>query len=142
MDSVLDPIFAKIVEFITALFSGIISFIFYNGVTTAIFGLLFFNGLGFYLMKLDKKIAQNNGKIKDENPNLEEKELKKLLRKRISENSLLLTALVGGSLGVLGGMYAFRHKTQKPKFRVGVPIIIGFQVVLIIYSLIQHIIGK
>ena len=73
---------------------------------------------------------------------MDEKELKKLLRKRISENSLLLTAFIGGSLGVLGGMYLFHHKTQKPKFRVGVPIIIGFQVILIIYSLIQHIIGK
>ena len=92
MDSVLDPIFAKIVEFLTDLFGGIIAVIFYNGVTTVIFGLLFFNALGFYLMKLDKKIAQYNGKIKEENPDKDEKELKKLLRTRISETSLLLTA--------------------------------------------------
>ena len=142
MDSVLDPIFAKIVEFLTDLFGGIIAVIFYNGVTTVIFGLLFFNALGFYLMKLDKKIAQYNGKIKEENPDKDEKELKKLLRTRISETSLLLTAWVGGSLGVLGGMYVFRHKTQKPKFRVGVPVIIALQIILIIYSLIHNLMMK
>ena len=142
MDSFLDPIFTKIVEFLTSLFGGIIAVIFYNGVTTVIFGLLFFNALGFYLMKLDKKIAKYNGEIKEKNPDKDEKELKKLLRARISETSLLLTALVGGSLGVLGGMYVFRHKTQKPKFRVGVPVIIGLQIILIIYSLIHNLMMK
>ena len=142
MDSFLDPIFAKIVEVLTTIFSTIIGIIFYNGVTTVIFGLLFFNLLGFYLMKLDKSIAKSNGEIKEKNKDKNEKELKKLLRKRISESSLLLTAFVGGSLGILGGMYVFRHKTQKPAFRVGVPIIIAFQIILIIYSLIKNLIVK
>ncbi len=141
MDSFLDPIFTKIVEFITTVFDGIFSIIFYNSVTTVIFGLLFFNALGFYLMKLDKKIAISNGEIKEKNPDKDEKELKKLLRKRISENSILLNAFVGGSLGVLAGMYVFRHKTQKPKFKIGVPLIIIFQVILIIYGLIRHFKG-
>ena len=142
MDSFLDPIFAKIVEVLTTIFSTIIGIIFYNGVTTVIFGLLFFNLLGFYLMKLDKSIAKSNGEIKEKNKDKNEKELTKLLRKRISESSLLLTAFVGGSLGILGGMYVFRHKTQKPAFRVGVPIIIAFQIILIIYSLIKNLIVK
>lgn len=140
MDSFLDPIFAKIVEFITAFFEGLISVIFYNKITTVIFALLFFNALGFYLMKLDKKIALSNAEIKEKNKDKDEKQVKKMLRKRISETTLLLTALVGGALGVLAGMYVFRHKTQKSKFTVGVPVIIGLHVILVLYSIISTII--
>jgi len=142
MDSVLEPIFSTIVAFITEFFSALINIIFYNRVTTVLFALLFFNLLGFYLMKLDKKIAKSNAKIKEENPDKDEKELKKMLRKRISENTLLLNALVGGSLGILGGMYVFRHKTQKPKFTVGVPVIIVLHIILIVYSLITTLISN
>lgn len=41
---------------------------------------------------------------------------------RIPERTLLLLALVGGSLGVLAGMIMFRHKTRKPKFYISVPV--------------------
>ena len=60
MDSFLDPIFSQIVFFITEFFKAIIGVIFYNKATTVIFALLLFNSLGFYLMKLDKKIAKTN----------------------------------------------------------------------------------
>lgn len=142
MDSFLDPIFSAISNGIISVFSTIIKFIFLNGFTKTLFYLLFFNGLGLYLMYFDKKLAIKNGEIKEKNPDLEEKELKKCLFKRISENTLLLTALIGGSLGVLGGMYLFKHKTLKPKFRVGVPIIIGLQVILIIYIIIRTSFGN
>ena len=93
-------------------------------------------------MYRDKKIAKRNGQIKKENPEADEKELKKLLFTRISERTLMLTALVGGSLGVLGGMYKFKHKTQKPLFKYGVPIIIGLQIIFIIWRIIRALTTK
>ncbi len=52
---------------------------------------------------------------------------------RIRERDLLLSAIIGGSLGGLLGMYAFRHKTRHLKFRVGMPLILLLQVILLIY---------
>jgi uncharacterized membrane protein YsdA (DUF1294 family) len=49
-------------------------------------------------------------------------------RWRIPEATLLLFAFLGGSIGSLGGMYLFHHKTRKPKFSVGVPVILVMQV--------------
>lgn len=51
---------------------------------------------------------------------------------RISEKTLLLLALLGGSLGAYGGMLTFRHKTQKPLFKIGVPLIILLQAALFV----------
>lgn len=44
---------------------------------------------------------------------------------RISESALMLFAAVGGSVGALAGMRAFRHKTKKPLFRIGVPVLLA-----------------
>ena len=52
---------------------------------------------------------------------------------RISEATLLLLAVVGGSLGALLGMRIWRHKTQHAKFRYGLPLIILAQIALIYY---------
>ena len=41
---------------------------------------------------------------------------------RIPESTLLLTALLGGSVGALLGMELFRHKTKHAKFRILVPL--------------------
>lgn len=49
---------------------------------------------------------------------------------RISERNLLLSAILGGSLGSLLGMYAFRHKTRHRKFTLGIPLILLLQVIL------------
>ncbi len=41
---------------------------------------------------------------------------------RIPERTLLAMAFLGGALGAMLGMRAFRHKTQKPAFRILVPL--------------------
>ena len=52
---------------------------------------------------------------------------------RISEYTLLLVALLGGSLGALLSMRYFRHKTRHRKFRYGVPLILLLQLGLGLY---------
>lgn len=42
---------------------------------------------------------------------------------RISEISLIVLALLGGSAGGLLGMVVFRHKINKIKFSLGIPLL-------------------
>lgn len=51
--------------------------------------------------------------------------------RRIPERSLLLVALIGGSLGCLSGMYLFRHKTLHLKFSLGLPLIFAAQLTVL-----------
>ncbi|MGC4019006.1 MAG: DUF1294 domain-containing protein [Muricomes sp.] len=51
---------------------------------------------------------------------------------RISEKTLLLLALLGGGAGAFLGMQVFRHKTQKPLFKIGVPCILILQSIILI----------
>ena len=51
---------------------------------------------------------------------------------RISERMLILFAVAGGSIGALLGMYICRHKTRKPKFKIGVPVILVLQVLAVV----------
>lgn len=76
--------------------------------------LLLINALGFLNMYLDKKKARAGAW-------------------RIPEKTLLLTALLGGSLGTLLGMYAFRHKTRTPKFQILVPLFLLVQLGLLYF---------
>jgi len=55
---------------------------------------------------------------------------------RISENTLLLIALVGGSIGAYLAMKLWRHKTNHKKFKYGIPLIIVFQLVVLAYVLL------
>ncbi len=52
-------------------------------------------------------------------------------RWRISENTLLLLAVLGGSIGAIWGMKAFHHKTKKATFSVGLPVILILQIILL-----------
>ena len=54
---------------------------------------------------------------------------------RISEATLLLMAVIGGSIGAWAGMRLWHHKTMHKKFMYGIPIIIIFQVALAVYLL-------
>lgn len=50
---------------------------------------------------------------------------------RISELTLILMALLGGSPGALAGMKIWHHKTLHRKFRYGIPAIILLQVLTV-----------
>ena len=54
---------------------------------------------------------------------------------RIKESTLLLVAVLGGSIGSYLGMKHFKHKTKHVQFKVGIPIIIVCQTVLISFIL-------
>ena len=81
--------------------------------------LLIINAAGFLLMVVDKFKAKKN-------------------LWRIPEARLMWTAILGGSAGVMAGMYLCRHKTKHPKFSIGIPVIFALQVVLIVL-LFPHI---
>lgn len=55
---------------------------------------------------------------------------------RISEKSLFLMAIIGGSIGIMMGMKLFRHKTKHLSFKLGIPSIFILQIVLISYHFI------
>ena len=78
---------------------------------TILIYLLLINAAGLVLMLADKIRARNGAW-------------------RISELTLMLTAALGGSVGVHMGMYLFRHKTRHPKFTLGVPAILTVQILL------------
>ena len=52
---------------------------------------------------------------------------------RIREIVLLGLAFIGGSLGGLSAMYVCRHKIKSPQFKIGIPMIILAQVVIVAY---------
>ena len=85
-------------------------------VTLLLLYLLIVNAAAFLLMLVDKQKAR-----------------KKLWR--IPESTLLLSAVLGGSIGSLAGMYTFRHKTKQLKFTLGVPAILILQIAAVLYLL-------
>ena len=52
---------------------------------------------------------------------------------RISEATLLLLAVVGGSIGAWMGMKVLHHKTMHKKFKYGIPAILMIQIALMAY---------
>lgn len=81
--------------------------------------LVIVNLLGFAVMGIDKKRAIRGAW-------------------RISEASLFLTALVGGSLGCTLGMHYFHHKTKHWYFRYGMPAIFLVQAFILYLLLPVH----
>ena len=80
--------------------------------------LIVINILGFALMGIDKRKAQRSAY-------------------RIPEATLFTTAIMGGSLGSVIGMYLFRHKTKHWYFKLGMPIILLTQVALAILLIVS-----
>ncbi len=81
--------------------------------------LLIINLIGILIMYIDKRKAKYG-------------------KWRIPEKTLLIIALLGGSVGTIIGMYAFRHKTQKLKFIFGFPTILISETIVITYFLIKY----
>lgn len=54
---------------------------------------------------------------------------------RIPESTLMSFAVFFGGLGCILGMYICHHKTRKPLFYIGIPVIIVLQVALVIFLL-------
>ena len=52
---------------------------------------------------------------------------------RIPESTLLLLAIIGGSIGAFLGMKVWHHKTMHKKFKYGVPLIIIIQFSVFLY---------
>lgn len=76
--------------------------------------LLAINIVSFFLYGIDKYKAKKN-------------------KWRISEATLLMMAVIGGSIGAWAGMRLWHHKTMHKKFKYGIPIIIIMQVCLVVY---------
>ena len=89
-----------------------------NFISYFIIYLIVINLIGLFIMYLDKKKAMYG-------------------RWRIPEKSLIIIALLGGSIGCMIGMKLFRHKTQKIKFVLGYPTILIAELILIIYFLVK-----
>ena len=80
--------------------------------------LLLINAVAFVLMLADKQKARKN-------------------RWRIPERTLFGSALLGGSVGALLGMYTFRHKTKHLSFTLGMPAILIAQIALAIWIFLK-----
>ena len=71
--------------------------------------LLLINAVSLLLMLQDKRNAMRKGP-------------------RVPELILLGSAVLGGSIGAVLGMFFFRHKARKPLFSVGLPLTLLVQV--------------
>ena len=80
--------------------------------------LLIINAAAFLLMLIDKYKATKN-------------------LWRIPEATLMGSAALGGSIGALLGMYAVRHKVRKPKFYIGIPLILLLQCGLALFLILK-----
>ena len=74
------------------------------------------NLIGFALMGIDKYRAKKRSF-------------------RIPGATLFIVAIIGGSIGSIIGMYAFRHKTRHWYFVYGMPFILLLQIIFFIFLL-------
>jgi len=57
--------------------------------------------------------------------------------RRVPENTLMLLGALGGAAAMLMTMLMIRHKTRHIKFMLGLPIILLFQLTVVLYLLRQ-----
>ncbi|MCM3625841.1 DUF1294 domain-containing protein [Paenibacillus glycanilyticus] len=78
--------------------------------------LLVINILAFSLMGMDKSYARHK-------------------KRRVPEKRLFGVSALGGALGAWIGMQVWRHKTKHTSFRIGIPLLFVFNMVVIYYLL-------
>lgn len=76
--------------------------------------LIIINIIGFLVMYIDKQKAKKG-------------------KWRIPEKTIFVITVLGGGIGTISGMYAFRHKTQKLHFTIGLPTITILEIIGVIY---------
>ena len=76
--------------------------------------LIIINIIGFLVMYIDKQKAKKG-------------------KWRIPEKTIFIITVLGGGIGTISGMYAFRHKTQKLHFTIGLPAITILEIIGLIY---------
>ncbi|WP_201000378.1 DUF1294 domain-containing protein [Paenibacillus glycanilyticus] len=76
--------------------------------------LLVVNIIAFAMMGMDKNYARRK-------------------KRRIPEKRLFGVSAIGGALGAWIGMQIWRHKTKHASFRVGIPLLFIFNLVVIYY---------
>ncbi|MFR6022492.1 MAG: DUF1294 domain-containing protein [Clostridia bacterium] len=76
--------------------------------------LIIINIIGFLVMYIDKQKAKKG-------------------KWRIPEKTIFIITVLGGGIGTISGMYAFRHKTQKLHFTIGLPTITILEIIGVIY---------
>ena len=72
--------------------------------------LIIINIIGFLVMYIDKQKAKKG-------------------KWRIPEKTIFIITVLGGGIGTISGMYAFRHKTQKLHFTIGLPTITILEII-------------
>ena len=98
------------------MFENVIDFSQIFNLRNAIIYLVIINLIAFFAMYIDKKKAKYG-------------------RWRIPEKTLLIIALLGGSIGTMIGMNLFRHKTQKLKFTLLVPLFLIIHIFLAFFAI-------
>jgi len=83
-------------------------------VKTVYITLIIINLYGFISMGYDKLQAKS-GKV------------------RIPEMNFFITAFLGGAAGVFLGMKVFRHKTKHYSFLIGIPLLLGLNILIVYY---------
>ncbi|MBR4668245.1 MAG: DUF1294 domain-containing protein [Butyrivibrio sp.] len=83
-----------------------------NSLSLVIAYLIIINIIGFALMGIDKRRAIRNAF-------------------RVPEATLFAIAIAGGSIGSILGMLIFRHKTKHWYFKLGMPLVLVFQLLII-----------
>lgn len=81
--------------------------------------LIIINIIGFLIMYIDKQKAKKG-------------------KWRIPEKTIFIITVLGGWIGTISGMYAFRHKTQKLHFTIGLPTITILEIIGVIYFTFLH----
>lgn len=77
--------------------------------------LIIVNIAGFVIMGIDKRRSRQRGS-------------------RIPEKLLFLIAVIGGGCGIYMGMWIFSHKTKKPLFLYGIPLIILIELIIVMLA--------